>query len=162
MNKSLLTEFEYLKLWFEVEKTIICMFKVKIKICPKKKAEYRYLKIYLSTFRQVLVPRCFPLGVILTMTSNKIKPFHSAECRAGPCGFLSFFLSFRLVFPSAAPSVVFSALLPASPRASVCRCNCAECSQRARGACQRPPLPHSLLIPIPSVCQLLCLIGRVT
>lgn len=58
---------------------------------------------------------------------------------------LSFLLSFSfLFFPSAAPSVVVSALLPVSPRASVCRCNCAECSQGPRGACQRPPLPPSL------------------
>lgn len=71
------------------------------------------------------------------MTSNKIKQFH--------CGFLSFLLS---CFSSAALLVVLSTLLPVLPLASVCRSNCAECSQRPQGGCQRPPLPAlcSLLI----------------
>lgn len=151
-------EFGSLKLLSELESTIICLFWVKVKISQKRKAKYRYLKVYSSTCRQVFAPHCFPLVGILTMTSNRIKLFHFAGCHSGPCSFLSFLPC----FPSAASSVVLSALLPVSPRASVCRCNCAECSQRPRGACQRPPLPGSLLIPIPSVCQLLRVIGRVT
>lgn len=72
--------------------------------------------------------------------------------------FLSFFLVFHLLLCLSFP---LSVLLPVSPRASVCRCNCAECGPEAPG---RLSANSSPLAPSPSqsrlsVCQLLRLIG---